>query len=179
MSGIWKQRVGGEKKEEEEGNSYLSEPSVCDCLRFSRVIGREWFAVHRSIAKKARADPFLYGSGASGESRLDKQGCQTDVSALWATVCETRYRTFSSRKLARIVCHDHRRPMTKTFQRSKYNRPNNCTLVTFFFLLFTEFAFLARGEFLHFKPDLEKLSRTVSVAIREIIVPQLAAQLRA
>lgn len=39
----------------------------------------------------------LYGRGASAESRLDKQGCQTDVSALRATVRAATGR--SSRKL--------------------------------------------------------------------------------
>lgn len=132
---VWdlKTRKGERERERERGNSYLSEPSVCDCLRFSRVIGREWFAVHRSIAKKTRADPFLYGCGASGESRLDKQGCQTDVSALWGHCVCVRAATgrFSSRKLARNVCHGSRssqrddgsvsRPKLKTFQRPPFN----------------------------------------------------------
>lgn len=51
-----------ERENEKERKQLASEPSVYDCLRFSRVIGREWFAVRRSIARtiveKTRADPF-------------------------------------------------------------------------------------------------------------------------
>lgn len=62
------------------------------CLQFSRAIGIEWLEfidrsyvasstiekTQGSLVKRSRS--LLYESAASAESRLDKQGCQTDVS---------------------------------------------------------------------------------------------------
>lgn len=51
------------RKEKKEKKQLPFQPSVCDCLRFSRAIGGEWLGVHRSIARTicssaSRADPF-------------------------------------------------------------------------------------------------------------------------
>lgn len=62
------------------------------CLRFSRAIADEWLEfidwsyvassttekTKGSLVKRSRS--LLYENAASAESRLDKQGCQTDVS---------------------------------------------------------------------------------------------------
>jgi len=62
------------------------------CLQFSRAIASEWLEfidrlyiassttekTKGSLVKRSRS--LLYESAASAESRLDKQGCQTDVS---------------------------------------------------------------------------------------------------
>lgn len=77
------------------------------CLRFSRAIADEWLEfidwsyvassttekTKGSLVKRSRS--LLYEKAASAESRLDKQGCQTDVSCrpffrpLWESLADT------------------------------------------------------------------------------------------
>lgn len=77
------------------------------CLRFSRAIADEWLEfidwsyvassttekTKGSLVKRSRS--LLYENAASAESRLDKQGCQTDVSCrpffrpLWESLADT------------------------------------------------------------------------------------------
>ena len=98
-----KQRRGrGEEKEKKETVTFRA-----ICSRLFTIFTRNWTRMVRSSqidreddrreTSAERSGSLLYGSGASAESRLDKQGCQTDVSALWATVRAATGR--SSRKL--------------------------------------------------------------------------------